>query len=262
MDCLEALILGVIQGLTEFLPVSSSGHLQIGSALLGITVDGNLTFDIVVHAATVLSVIVALRKEILDLLQGLFRFQWNDQTRFIAKLAVSAVPVALAGIFFEEEVEKIFSGSLMIVGAMLLLTAALLTFACYAKPRRKERISFADAFIIGVAQACAVMPGLSRSGTTIATGMILGNQKEATAKFSFLMLLAPVMGKCLLDWLSGNFASAASGIPAMSLLTGFAAAFVTGLLACTWMLALVKKGKLIYFAVYCAFVGMAVLVFG
>jgi undecaprenyl-diphosphatase len=261
MDCLEALILGIVQGLTEFLPVSSSGHLQIGQALLGVEVQDNLTFDVVVHTATVLSTIVVLRKEILALLQGLFRFAWNDETQFIAKLAISAIPVGIVGFLFKDEVEELFK-SLTVVGVMLLVTAALLGFAYYAKPRNKEKITFWDALIIGISQAIAVMPGLSRSGTTISTGILLGNKKENVAKFSFLMVLAPILGECLLDLMKGEFTAEASGIPAIVLLTGFASAFISGFIACSWMLNLVKRGKLIWFAIYCAIIGTAVLIFG
>ncbi|MDR3093797.1 MAG: undecaprenyl-diphosphate phosphatase [Bacteroidales bacterium] len=261
MDCLEALILGIVQGLTEFLPVSSSGHLQIGQALLGVEVQDNLTFDVAVHAATVLSTVIVLRKEILALLQGLFRFAWNDETQFIAKLAISAIPVGIAGLFFKDEIEVLFQ-SLTVVGIMLLATAALLSFAYYAKPRNKEKITFRDAVIIGISQAIAVMPGLSRSGTTISTGILLGNKKENVAKFSFLMVLAPILGECLLDLVKGEFTAEASGIPTIALLTGFVAAFVSGFIACSWMLNLVKRGKLIWFAGYCALAGTAVLIFG
>ncbi|GHT23004.1 undecaprenyl-diphosphatase [Bacteroidia bacterium] len=261
MDCLEALILGIVQGLTEFLPVSSSGHLQIGQALLGVEVQTHLTFDVAVHAATVLSTIIVLRREILALLQGLFRFAWNDETQFIAKLAISAIPVGIAGLLFKDEIEHLFQ-SLTVVGTMLLVTAALLSFAYYAKPRNKDKISFWDAVIIGISQAIAVMPGLSRSGTTISTGILLGNKKENVAKFSFLMVLAPILGECLLDLMKGEFTAEASGIPTIALLTGFAAAFVSGFIACSWMLNLVKKGKLIWFAGYCALTGAAVLIFG
>ncbi len=260
MTWIEALILGIVQGLTEFLPVSSSGHLQIGSALLGVKVTNNLMFTVAVHAATVLSTIVVLRKEIGTLLSGLFKFKWNDETQFIAKLIISAVPVGIVGVFFKDAVEEVFADGLMIVGAMLLVTAALLTFAYYAKPRQKEKITFWDAIIIGISQAIAVLPGLSRSGTTISTGILLGDKKDAVAKFSFLMVLAPILGECFLDLMKGEFSASTSGISTLSLLTGFAAAFVSGYIACSWMINLVKKGKLVYFAVYCAIVGTAVLI--
>ncbi|MDR0712735.1 MAG: undecaprenyl-diphosphate phosphatase [Bacteroidales bacterium] len=261
MDCIEALILGIVQGFTEFLPVSSSGHLNIGAALLDVPVTDNLTFAVAVHTATVLSTVIVLRREILQLVRSLFRFAWNEETRLIAKLLLSAVPVAVVGLLWKDRVEEIFSGGLTIVGAMLLLTAALLAFAYYARPRQKEKITFTDAFIIGVAQACAVMPGLSRSGATISTGILLGNRKENIAGFSFLMVLIPILGQCFLDLAGGGLSSETSTIPFLSLLTGFVAAFVSGFFACSWMLKLVKKGKLIWFAVYCAVVGTAVLIF-
>ncbi len=261
MGWFEALILGIVQGLTEFLPVSSSGHLQIGAALFGTGEEvNNLMFTVAVHMATVCSTIVVLRKEILALLQGLFKFAWNEETQFIAKLLISAIPVGIVGVFFKNAVESVFSDGLMIVGAMLLLTAVLLAFAYYAKPRQKEKITFLDAFIIGVSQACAVLPGLSRSGTTISTGILLGDKKDIVAKFSFLMVLVPIIGECFLDLVKGGFTVEASGIPAISLLTGFVAAFVSGYIACSWMINLVKKGKLVYFAIYCAIVGTAVLI--
>jgi undecaprenyl-diphosphatase len=261
MSWLEALILGIVQGLTEFIPVSSSGHLEIGKALLGVEVKDNLIFTVTVHIATVLSTIVALRKEIGKLLQSLFKFTWNEETRFVAKLLLSAIPVGIVGVFFKDEAESLFD-HLAIVGVMLLVTAVLLAFAYYAKPRRKEKISFADALIIGIMQAVAVLPGLSRSGATISTGILLGNKKETVAEFSFLMVLIPILGECALDLIHGSFSAEASGIATLPLLTGFIAAFVSGLVACTWMLDMVKKGKLIWFVVYCALVGTATLIFG
>lgn len=260
MTWLEALVLGVIQGLTEFLPVSSSGHLQIFSALFGIQGEENLTFAVAVHAATVCSTIVVLRKEIWDLLQGLFRFSWNEETSYIAKIVLSMIPVAIVGIFFKDQVEALFGSGLLVVGVSLLLTACLLTFAYYARPRAKTTISFRDAFVIGIAQACAVLPGLSRSGSTIATGILLGNNKEKVAKFSFLMVLVPILGEAFLDLMKGDFTQGESGISMLSLTVGFIAAFVSGFLACSWMLELVKKGKLIWFAVYCLVVGLGIVI--
>lgn len=260
MTWLEALVLGVIQGLTEFLPVSSSGHLQIFSALFGIQGEENLTFAVAVHAATVCSTIVVLRKEIWDLLQGLFRFSWNEETSYIAKIVLSMIPVAIVGIFFKDQVEALFGSGLLVVGVSLLLTACLLTFAYYARPRAKTTISFRDAFVIGIAQACAVLPGLSRSGSTIATGILLGNNKEKVAKFSFLMVLVPILGEAFLDLMKGDFTQGESGISMLSLTVGFVAAFVSGFLACSWMLNLVKQGKLIWFAVYCLVVGLGIVI--
>lgn len=260
MTWLEALVLGVIQGLTEFLPVSSSGHLQIFSALFGIQGEENLTFAVAVHAATVCSTIVVLRKEIWDLLQGLFRFAWNEETVYIAKIILSMIPVAIVGVFFKDQVEALFGSGLIVVGVSLLLTACLLAFAYYARPRTKTTISFRDAFIIGIAQACAVLPGLSRSGSTIATGILLGNNKEKVAKFSFLMVLIPILGEAFLDLMKGDFTQGESGISMLSLTVGFLAAFISGFLACSWMLNLVKKGKLIWFAVYCLVVGLGIVI--
>lgn len=259
MDWLQALILGVIQGLTEFLPVSSSGHLQIMSAVFGIQGEENLTFAIVVHAATVCSTIVVLRKEIGDLLRGFFRFKWNPETEYIAKIVVSMIPVGIVGLCFKDYVENLFGSGLWVVGGALLLTAALLAFAYYAKPRQKSSISFRDAFIIGIAQACAVIPGLSRSGSTIATGILLGDNKEKVARFSFLMVLVPILGETFLDLMKGNFGQAESGISLPVLVVGFVSAFVSGFIACRWMLNLVKRGKLIWFAVYCLVMGAFIL---
>jgi undecaprenyl-diphosphatase len=261
MSWWEAFILGLVQGLTEFLPVSSSGHLQIGQALFGLQGEENLTFAVAVHAATVCSTIVILWKEIAGLCKGAFRFRWNDETQYLAKIVLSMIPVAIVGVFCKDYIETLFTSGLLVVGIGLLMTAALLTFAYYAKPRVREKISFRDALIIGVAQACAVLPGLSRSGTTISTGLLLGNKKESVAQFSFLMVLIPILGEALLDLMKGGF-SGTAGMPVVSLLAGFAAAFVAGCAACKWMINLVKRGKFIYFAVYCAAVGLAVVIFG
>ena len=261
MNGLEALILGLLQGLTEYLPVSSSGHLAIGSALFGIEGEESLSFTILVHIATVLSTLVILWKEIAWIFKGLFRFEMNDETRYVLNIVVSMIPVGIVGVFFKDTVEAIFASGLLVVGCMLLLTALLLAFSYYAKPRQKEKISLRDAFIIGLAQACAVMPGLSRSGSTIATGLLLGNKKEHLAQFSFLMVIPPILGEALLDALKMMQGESLGGdIPASSLLIGFLAAFVSGCLACKWMINIVKKGKLIYFSIYCAIAG-AVTIF-
>lgn len=261
MEWFEALILGLIQGFTEYLPVSSSGHLAIGSAIFGINGEENLTFAIAVHAATVLSTIVILWKEIEWIFKGLFKFQWNDETRYAANIVISMIPIGIVGVFFKDEVSAIFGEGLLLVGCMLLVTALLLTFSYYFKPKQKEKISMKDAFIIGIAQACAVLPGLSRSGSTIATGLLLGNRKESIAQFSFLMVLVPILGESLLDLMKGNFSAEASGIPTLSLVIGFLAAFVSGCIACKWMINIVKKGKLIYFAVYCALAGVVTIIY-
>ena len=256
MDWLQALILGLVQGLTEYLPVSSSGHLAIGSYLFGIEGDENLAFTVAVHVATVLSTLVILWKEIDWIFRGLFKMQLNDETRYVINIIISMIPVGIVGVFFKDTVENIFGSGLLIVGCMLLLTAMLLTFSYYAKPRQKEKISLRDAFIIGIAQACAVMPGLSRSGSTIATGLLLGNKKEKLAQFSFLMVIPPILGEALLDILKAvKGEELFGGIDTMPLIIGFLAAFISGCLACQWMINVVKKGKLIYFGIYCAIVG-------
>ncbi len=259
MSWLEALILGLVQGLTEFLPVSSSGHLEIANALFGNSGADNLTFTIAVHAGTVCSTLLVLWPEVSRLFLGLFSFKWNDEVKYIAKILVSIIPVAIVGLLFKDKVEALFGSGLLIVGGGLLVSACLLAFAYFAKPRKSENISFKDAFLIGLAQAIAVIPGLSRSGTTISAGLILGNKKEVVAQFSFLMVLIPILGECLLDLVKGDFAGTGS-LPLTSLIVGFCAAFVSGALACKWMINLVKKGKLIYFAVYCAVVGALVLI--
>ena len=260
MSWFEALILGIVQGLTEYLPVSSSGHLAIGSALFGIEGEENLAFTIVVHVATVFSTLVVLWKEIDWIFRGLFKFQMIAETKYVINILISMIPIGIVGVFFKDTVEQIFGSGLLVVGCMLLLTAALLAFSYYAKPRQKESISMKDAFIIGLAQACAVMPGLSRSGSTIATGLLLGNNKAKLAQFSFLMVIPPILGEALLDvmkMVKGE--DVAGSIPALSLAVGFVAAFVSGCVACKWMINIVKKGKLIYFAIYCAIAGLVTI---
>ena len=262
MSWIEALVLGILQGLTEYLPVSSSGHLAIGSALFGIEREENLTFTIVVHVATVLSTLVILWKEIDWIFRGLFKWQLNKETKYVLNIIVSMIPIGIVGVFFKDYVEDIFGSGLLIVGCMLLLTAVLLAFSYYAKPRQKERISMRDAFIIGVAQACAVMPGLSRSGSTIATGLILGNKKETLAQFSFLMVIPPILGEALLDGMKimKDASAAGANVSTASLVVGFLAAFISGCIACKWMINFVKKGKLIWFGVYCAIAGIITIV--
>lgn len=261
MSWLEALILGLVQGLTEYLPVSSSGHLQIGHALLGTAGEENLTFAIVVHAATVLSTLVVLWREVAQLFVGTFTTTaWNDEKKYVCKLLVSMIPVFVVGMFFKDEVEAFFGNGLLLVGICLLVTATLLAFAYFAKPRQKAEISYVDAFVIGLAQAVAVLPGLSRSGSTIAIGLLLGDKKESVAQFSFLMVLIPILGEAFLDLLDLCGSGAALGIGWLPLAVGFVAAFVSGCLACKFMLALVRRGKLIYFAIYCAIVGAATVI--
>ena len=277
MSELQALILGLLQGLTEYLPVSSSGHLTIASSLFGIEGEENLAFTIAVHVATVLSTLVILWKEISWIFKGLLKYddrqrdglsgtsalsRLNAEQRYMLNILISMIPVGIVGVFFKDYVEEIFGSGLVIVGAMLLLTALLLTFSYFAKPRQKDEISLKDAFIIGLSQAAAVMPGLSRSGTTIATGLLLGNKKEKLAQFSFLMVIPPILGEALLDvkdMIENGVASVMGSISLTSLMIGFVAAFLSGCAACKWMIEIVKKGKLIYFAIYCAIVGVILL---
>lgn len=261
MSWFEALILGLIQGLTEYLPVSSSGHLAIGQALFGMN-DGadNLMFTVAVHVATVLSTIVILWSEIDWILKGLFKCELNAETKYVLNIIVSMIPVGIVGLFFKDYVEEIFGSGLLVVGFCLLITASLLLFSYYAKPRQKEHISWKDALVIGIAQAIAVLPGVSRSGSTIATGLMLGNKKESMAQFSFLMVIPPILGEALLDvlkMLKGE--DVMGGIEALPLVIGFLAAFLSGCVACKWMINIVKKGKLIYFGIYCAIVGVVTI---
>ena len=253
--------ISIIQGLTEYLPVSSSGHLAIGSALFGVQGEDNLAFTVMVHVATVLSTLVILWKEIDWILKGLFKFEMNAETKYFLNIVVSMIPVGIVGVFFKDYVEEIFGSGLLIVGCCLLLTALLLTFSYFAKPRQREHISMKDAFIIGLAQAAAVLPGLSRSGSTIATGLLLGNKKENLAQFSFLMVIPPILGEALLDVLkAAKGEDAFAGIDTLPLVVGFVAAFVSGCIACKWMINIVKRGKLVWFGVYCAIAGAVTIV--
>ena len=263
MDWIQALILGLVQGLTEYLPVSSSGHMTILSKFFGIDGADGLTFTVAVHVATVLSTLVMLWREIDWIMKGLFKFEMNEETKYALNILVSMIPVGIVGLFFKDKVEEAFGSGLLIVGVMLIVTAVLLTFSYHARPRQKEHISLWDAFVIGVAQACAVLPGLSRSGSTIATGLMLGNKKEKLAQFSFLMVIPPILGEALLDVvkaMSGETVVSDS-IGTFPLCVGFLAAFLSGCFACKLMISVVKKGKLIYFGYYCAIVGVAVLVY-
>lgn len=256
-------MLGLVQGLTEYLPVSSSGHLAIGSALFGIEGEENLAFTVIVHVATVFSTLVILWKEISWIFKGLAQCR-IDETRYFINIVISMIPVGIVGVFFKDYVEEIFGSGLAIVGSMLLVTALLLTFSYFAKPRQKANISKRDAFIIGLAQAAAVLPGLSRSGSTIATGLLLGNSKEELAQFSFIMVIPPILGEALLDvvkMLHGSADSMLQSVAPLSLIVGFLAAFISGCVACKWMISIVKRGKLIYFAIYCALAGAATLIF-
>jgi undecaprenyl-diphosphatase len=266
MNEIQALILGLVQGLTEYLPVSSSGHLQIGHYLLGTKEFDSLTFDIVVHVATVLATLVILWKEVFWIFKGLFRWdgQLNNEQKYALNILISMIPIGIVGLCFKDYVDAIFEGSLIVVGVCLLVTGSLLAMTHFYKPQERENISPLHAFIIGIAQAVAVLPGLSRSGSTIATGLLLGNKKEKLAQFSFLMVIPPILGEALLDfkhivapsaeYLAEHGAEVA--IPTSALLVGFVAAFISGCFACKWMISLVKQCKLIYFAIYCCIVGI------
>ena len=273
METFEALILGLLQGLTEYLPVSSSGHLAIGSHILGIEAEENLMFTVAVHVATVLSTLVVLGGEIIRLVRGTFGpfnagasglARLNADQRYMLNILVSMIPIFVVGIFFKDAVESIFGQGLLVVGCCLLVTAGLLAYSYYGKPRQKEQISPRDAFIIGIAQAVAVLPGLSRSGSTIATGLILGNNKAHMAQFSFLMVIPPILGEALLDTIKAakeGFGAAFGDLSVMALVVGFVAAFVSGIAACKWMIGLLRRGQLLYFAYYCLAVGAVTLAY-
>ena len=284
MEWFEAVLLGLLQGLTEFLPVSSSGHLEIGKVLLGVETSDDLLFTTMVHAATVLSTIVVFRKQIWDLLKGFFcgLKDWkivrneagkkvllcNDQTDYLLKIALSMIPVMIVGLFFKDQVESLF-GSIHVVGGALIVTALLLFFSDYAsRPGRKSifpaneyrnGISYWQAFAVGLGQAFAVMPGLSRSGTTISTGLICGVKREVIAQFSFLMVLVPILGETFLEVVGGEFGSSSVGV--LPIVLGFVSAFVSGFFACKVMITLVKKAKLSWFAFYCLVAAVCIFIF-
>lgn len=257
MDYIEALILGVIQGLTEFLPVSSSGHLELGKAVLGTVPEENLTFTVILHFATALSTILIFRKDIIDLLKGLFQFKNNESFQFSLKIVLSMIPAALVGVLLEDEIDTLFNGNVFFVGCMLLLTAGLLLLADKAKNTGKS-LTISNAIIIGISQAIAILPGISRSGATISTAVLLGVDKEKSARFSFLMVVPLIMGKIAKDILGGDINLGSAEL--MPMFVGFIAAFVSGLLACTWMIKLVKNSKLSYFSIYCLIVGIIAIV--
>ena len=261
MDIIDAIILGIIQGLTEFLPVSSSGHLELGKAILGDSTlpEESLLFTVVLHFATALSTLVVFRKDIFDIVKGLFQFKWNEETQFSVKIVLSMIPAVIIGLFFEEQLESLFGGNILLVGMMLIITALLLWLADKAKDTQKP-VSFQNAFTIGVAQAIAMLPGISRSGATISTSVLLGNDKARAARFSFLMVVPLIFGKIAKDLLSGDITTESGNFTALSV--GFVAAFISGLIACTWMIKLVKKSKLSWFAIYCLIVGVIAVGFG
>ena len=255
METIDAIILGIIQGLTEFLPVSSSGHLELGKAILGDSSvpEESLLFTVVLHFATALSTIVVFRKDVWEIIRGLFQFKNNEETLFSLKIVLSMVPAAMVGLLFEEQLEAFFDGDIRFVGFMLLITAVLLYFADRAMDTHKK-VTFRNAFIVGVSQAIAILPGISRSGATISTSVLLGVDKTKAARFSFLMVVPLIIGKIGKDILSGELSLESENIFAMG--AGFIAAFIAGLAACTWMIQIVKKSKLSYFAIYCLIIGL------
>ncbi len=261
MGLIEAIILGIIQGLTEFLPVSSSGHLELAKALFDQNLDPekSMLFTVVVHLATVLSTIVVFRKELMEIIRGLLQFKWNEEFQFALKIVLSMIPAAFIGVVFNDEIEAFFDGKVVFVGAMLLLTGVLLFLADKAKNTNKK-VSFLDAVIIGVAQAIAILPGISRSGATISTSVLLGIDRERAARFSFLMVIPLILGKVAKDILDNHFVMQTD--TQLPYIVGFIAAFVTGIAACTWMIELVKKAKFMYFAIYCFVIGGAAIFWG
>ena len=275
MEWWQALILGIVQGLTEFLPVSSSGHLMIFKELLGVDAEGFLDFTVTVHFATVLSTVIVFWSAILSLLKGIFKFRYNDETDYVAKLIVSMAPVAVVGLFFKDSVEALFGESLFVVAISLIITALLLFLSDNAGrfsgrrkpsagadvPERRNGISFLQAFVVGLGQACAVAPGLSRSGTTIATGLLCGVKRDVMAQFSFLMVLVPILGEQLLSVIDAVGEGAGLVLPVTDLLLGFIGAFVAGLVSCKAMVAIVRKARLTYFALYCLVVALMLLLF-
>ena len=258
MGIIEAVILGIVQGLTEFLPVSSSGHLEIAKELLSVAEqEQNLLMTIVLHAATALSTIIIFRKDITIIIAGLFQFKWNEEAQFSVKIILSMIPAAIVGLFFEDEIESLFGGQIVLVGSMLLLTGLLLFLADKAK-KTDKKVSILNSILIGIAQAIAILPGISRSGATICTSVLLGVDREKAARFSFLMVVPLILGKMAKDMLSGDLTTESTNI--LPLIFGFIAAFITGLVACKWMIRLVKKSQLKYFAYYCFAVGIISIV--
>ncbi len=255
MNWIEALLLGIIQGLTEFLPVSSSGHLEMAKFILGDTSlpEESMLLTVVLHAATAISTLVVFRKDVADIFRGLFQFKWNDETIFSLKIVISMIPAALVGVLLEEQIESLFGGQLLLVGSMLIITAILLLLADRAKTSQKS-VGYWDSLIIGIAQAIAIMPGISRSGATISISVLLKIDRSKAARFSFLMVVPLILGAMAKDIMSGEVSFESGQI--LPLTVGFIAAFITGILACTWMISLVKKAKLSWFAIYCAIVGI------
>ncbi len=259
MNLIEAIVLGLIQGLSEFLPVSSSGHLELGKYLFGIDHEANFYFSIAVHGATVLSTVFVLWKEISDLFKGLFKFRLNEETRYVIKLIISMIPVGITGLFMQDVAEKFFAGNMISLGIQFIISALFLGLAMFIKPKERT-MTYLDSFIIGIAQALSVLPAISRSGATIATGMMLGNKKSEIAKFSFLMVLVPIIGANILEMTSGDFTK--EGTSFLVIAVGFIVAFVSGYLACKWMINIVKKGNLKWFAIYCILIGIYSILLG
>ncbi|MGB5204880.1 undecaprenyl-diphosphate phosphatase [Eudoraea sp.] len=261
MEIIDAIILGIVQGLTEFLPVSSSGHLELGKAILGDNSipQESLLFTVVLHFATALSTIVVFRQDVWEIIRGLFQFKWNEETRFSLKIVISMIPASIVGLIFEEQLEGFFGGNVAFVGYMLLITALLLYLADKARETQKK-VTYLNAFVIGVSQAIAILPGISRSGATISTSVLLGVDKTKAARFSFLMVVPLIIGKMAKDIIGGELQYQSEQAIAMG--AGFIAAFIAGLVACTWMIQLVKKSKLSYFAIYCFIVGCIAIGFG
>ena len=277
MDTLQALLLGIVQGLAEYLPISSSGHLEIAQGLLGLDLSGAdaLQFDIMLHVATVLSTIVILWREFSGMCVSFFTLKKDENTSLVCKILVSCIPVGIVGLFFKDSIEQFYGHNLTVVGTCLLVTAALLAFAYYSRTRSLIKksgtdgsasigrpISYVDAFVIGCAQAVAVLPGLSRSGSTIATGIMLGDRRDSVARFSFLMVIIPILGQALLDLVKGlKDGGFDSSVGFMPMFVGFMASFIVGCIACKWMLEIVRRGRLVWFALYCAIVGAVCLIF-
>jgi undecaprenyl-diphosphatase len=259
MEVIDAIILGIVQGLTEFLPVSSSGHLELGKAILGDNSlpKESLLFTVVLHFATALSTIVIFRKDILDIIKGILKFEWNEDLQFLSKIVISMIPAVIVGLLFEEQLEALFNGNILLVGIMLIITAILLFMADRAKDTNKS-VTFSNAFVIGISQAIAMLPGISRSGATISTSVLLGNDKTKAARFSFLMVVPLIFGKIAKDILGGEITYDSANFTTLSI--GFIAAFVAGLFACKWMIALVKQSKLTYFSIYCIIVGLIAII--
>jgi len=259
MNWIEAIVLGLIQGLTEFLPVSSSGHLEIAKSIFGIAPETNFYFTVAVHGATVLSTLVVFWREIIALIKGTLKFKMNEETSYVLKIILSMIPVGIAGLLLQDHIEKMFDGDIVFVGFMLIITSILLAFAHFVR-KRGRNIGYLNAFIIGLAQAIAVIPGISRSGATISTGLMIGNSKNEVAKFSFLMVLIPILGANFLKVVSGEMNTASNGFGII--LIGFITAFASGYLACRWMIGLVRRSKLIWFSAYCAVIGLLSVLLG